>query len=216
MSTWPLWAWSLEKLARPQFLLAVAGGAAIGGLLTGFLVKVIVKATTTQTMPRGLVNVFRVLGGLICGWLVFLLMQGVGDGWGGGPGGEGNGSGSTNIPVSTDKNTKPPPEKDKDKDKGTPERQGSLYVEVLNNDEIEAAMGPGAVASGRYYHIKGEEMKNLLTLSEVKEKIKGQKKPPENLYIVTGPNRPDRTVPRVKDLDTWARRQGIEVAYQAP
>jgi hypothetical protein len=152
----------------------------------------------------------------MCGWLVYLLMLGVGDGWGGGGPGTGNGTGTTNT--SPD-GSKPPRDKDKDtgKDKSTPpERQGSLYVEVLNNEEIEAAAGPAALAGERYYHIKGEEAKNLLTLPEVKEKVKGQNKPLQNLYIVTGPNRPDRTVPRVKDLDTWARRQGIEVAYQAP
>jgi hypothetical protein len=214
MSAWPLWAWSLEKLARPQFLLAVVGGAAIGGLLTGFLVKVIVKATTTQTLPRGLVNVFRVLGGLICGWLVFLLMQGLGDGWGG-PG-DGTGTGNTNTTVSTDKDHTPPKEKDKDKDKGTPERQGSLYVEVLNNDEIEAAGGAGAVAGGKYYHIKGDDPKNLLTLEEVKEKVRGLKKPLERIYIVLGDNRPDPKVLRVKELDSWAFRQNIPVTYTGP
>jgi hypothetical protein len=205
MSGWPVWAWSLERLAQPQTVLAIVGGAALGGLLTGFVVRMIVKATTAQNMPRGLQNLFRVLGGVIAGWVVALFVLGTG----GGGAGEGPGEKDKGTFVSKDTPAQ------KDQTRG-PERRGTLSVEVLNNEEIQAALGEQALDSGRYYRIKGTDSKDLLTLDEVKDKIKEEKPPLKRLNVVTGPGRPGRQVPRVNELASWADKQGIEVAYTAP
>ena len=74
-------------------VLAIAGGGAIGGLLVGWITQVLARLLTTKPVPRGPLNIVRLLGAIIAGWLVALLMvPGLG-GLGGG-GGKGNSEGS--------------------------------------------------------------------------------------------------------------------------
>jgi len=70
-------------------ILAIAGGGAIGGLLVGWLTQVICRLLTTKAVPRGPLNIVRLLGAIAAGWLVALLMVpglgGLGGGGGKGP-----------------------------------------------------------------------------------------------------------------------------------
>ena len=67
-------------------ILVVLGGALVGGLLVGFLARVLLKLLTTRSMPLWMVRFLRLVGGVAGGWLVFLFV------WSGGGGGSSRGS----------------------------------------------------------------------------------------------------------------------------
>jgi hypothetical protein len=68
-------------------ILAVAGAAAVGGLTIGLITQGLSRLLTTRPVPRIPLNIVRVLGAIVCGWLAALLL------FGGGPGGIGGGGG---------------------------------------------------------------------------------------------------------------------------
>ena len=74
-------------------ILAIIGGAAVGGLLIGWLGKLFVRLLTTKPMPPWATSVLRVGGGVVSGWLVYLMVFGGGGSSVGGPGGSGNAAG---------------------------------------------------------------------------------------------------------------------------
>src|SRR5438132_140070 len=76
-------------------ILSLVGGFVLGGLTTGLVVRLIVVATTGQKMPRWVLYLIRVLGGLAVALILFQIMGGGGGGGGfGGPGGAGDGTGT--------------------------------------------------------------------------------------------------------------------------
>lgn len=84
-------------------LLAAAGGALLGGLVTAFVLVLMFKAVRVKKVPRRTTVGLSVVGGLVAGWLVWQGMAG--GGLGPGPGG-GTGSGK-GIPISTSFDTGP-------------------------------------------------------------------------------------------------------------
>src|SRR6202158_11615 len=75
-------------------ILAVAGGAAVGGFGTGFLSQIVARLTVTRPLPRPAVNVLRVLGAIVLGSLVGMwVFRSGGGGFGFGGGGFGLGLG---------------------------------------------------------------------------------------------------------------------------
>src|SRR5690349_3859821 len=75
-------------------ILAVVGGGVLGGLAMGLLAQLLTRAFTTKKLPPWPVFTVRLLGGVICGWLVALWLFGGGGAGIGGTGGWGFGSGS--------------------------------------------------------------------------------------------------------------------------
>ncbi len=70
-------------------LLAVLGGAAAGGLGTGWTGQRLTKMTARRQLPEPVVRSLRVLGGGVSGFLTWLLIFGNGGGFGLGTGGLG-------------------------------------------------------------------------------------------------------------------------------
>ncbi len=88
-------------------ILAAAGGALLGGLLTAFVIVVLFKSVRVKKVPRRTTVGLSIIGGLIAGWLVWNWMAG--GGFGPGPGGSvvgGTGTGK-GIPISTSNDTGP-------------------------------------------------------------------------------------------------------------
>jgi hypothetical protein len=196
---------SVDVLVR---CLAVAGAAAVGGVLVGLLTQLIVKATTTKKLPPWPLNTVRLLGAVASGWLVALWLFGGGGPGIGGSGGWGFGSGS-----GRGEGDKHSAEKDKGgKDKGGTDStkpvpaDESLRVEVLGDPALMRIAG-GNFDPARCYRVAGADGGKLLTLAEVKEAVRRrqQQAPPlRRLVLVLYTDSPEKKVGRVEDLKTWA------------
>src|SRR5262245_24180971 len=119
-----LFGFSLPGLPEVFYLalrvLAAVGGFVIGYLLTGPLVRFLVRVAVHKQVPDGVLLWVKVLGGLVVAIVVFQLMQfGPGGGGSGSGGGTGDGKG-TGKGTGSGKNGKPDPGKQNDdgKDKG--------------------------------------------------------------------------------------------------
>src|SRR5258708_13951000 len=86
---------TMDDLVR---ILAIVGGAAVGGFVTGFLTQAIVRGYTGQKVPRWVVWTLRILGGVAMGWLVYLIVYGHGGSLFGGFGGGGRSGAKTGGP----------------------------------------------------------------------------------------------------------------------
>jgi hypothetical protein len=193
---------SVDVLVR---ILAVAGAAALGGVLLGLLTQLLVRAMTTRKLPPWPLNTVRVLGAVAAGWLVALWLFGGGGPGIGGLGGFGLGSGS-----GRGEGDKKPAEKDKDgkgAGNGSPvPADESLRVEVLGDPALKRIAGDGFDAR-HSYRIAGAGGGKLLTLAEVKDTVKQRQRqspPLRRLELVLYTDSPEKKVGRVEDLKTWA------------
>jgi hypothetical protein len=184
--------------------LAVAGGAAGGGLGLGLLAQLLMRALTIRKPPRWSVLVVRLLGGMVCGWLVALWLFG-----GGGPGIGGMGGWFSGGGADTGNGEKAGEVSKKDSDgkmsDGTKQMQAgeTLRIEVLGR----AALSEPDIRAERWYRIETAEGPRLLTFAEVKEAIKKRQKeqpPLRRIEIVLYKDSPDERVPLVSQLRTWA------------
>jgi hypothetical protein len=186
-------------------LLAVVGGAAIGGFVTGFLTQAIVRGYTGQHVPRWVLWTLRILGAVAMGWLVYLLVLGHGgplwgSGGGGGNGKDGGGPGETRPALTVPKDGT-----------GTQGEQGSvLRIAVLGDEPLRKLADAGKIKSAdpdRSYHISDDEPANLRTLKEVEQYVlqRVKREPPlKRIEIVLYKDSPQKRVPRVAELMKWA------------
>lgn len=154
--------------------LAVVGAAALGGLLGGLLVQLLVRAFFHGTVPKPALKLIQLLGGLALGLLVWLWVFGEGGTGGmGGSGGYwpfgakgGSGTGTTTIVEATTKQkalaTAP-----------SSSRPDFLRVEMLGGDRYKG--------DDRFYLIEGEKTSRTLAeltdaLTALREKKPGLKK----------------------------------------
>src|SRR5947209_6182825 len=93
--SWQPWMWELADLKK---VLAVLGGALLGGVFVALLAQGATKIFTGQTMPRWMIRLVGLLGGVAGGWIVALLLTS-GGGGGEGPGGPGSGSVGVGLPT---------------------------------------------------------------------------------------------------------------------
>jgi hypothetical protein len=194
-------------------VLAVAGGAGLGGLIVGLLSQFLSRSLTAQKLPPKLLHGSRLGGAGIGGWLVALwVFGGGGTGLGGGGGfgvGPGEGTGPDNSPpgvtkdANNDKHEPPPP---------PPGGGGteSLRVEVLGKGTLTKITGGAGADLDRCYRVEGKEGQRLLTLAEAKDLVRERQKqtpPLRRVEIVLYNDSPARDVPFVTRLSHWAREQ---------
>ncbi|HEY7309587.1 MAG TPA: hypothetical protein VH643_09550 [Gemmataceae bacterium] len=185
-------------------ILAVVGGGVVGGVGIGFLAQLLVRAFTTKKLPPWPVLTVRLLGGVICGWLVALWLFGGGGAGIGGMGGWGFGSGSGKG--DGEKTTEVSKKDDKDKKsngEATPPAEETLRIEVLGKDTLKKA----DMDASRCYRVEIGEGSRLLTMDEVKEAVRKRqaKEPPlRRIEIVLYKDSPDERVPLVSRLRAWA------------
>jgi hypothetical protein len=140
-------------------LLAVAGGAVVGGILTGFLARLAWKGVFRREIPKQVASIVRGVGALACAVLVALLVfsgggGGFGFGWGLG-GGAGKGTGSTTgTETKTGRETAPATTPATRPDTGPESGTGStpLRVRVLGGGDKEK----------RFYRIDDEKEPHTL------------------------------------------------------
>src|SRR5262249_27246777 len=114
-------------------VLAVIGGAVLGGLLIGAVGNLLVRALTTRKMPVWGTQTVRVVGAVATGWLVALLVFG-------GGGDRVGGSGGGLFGGKRDDDTKKEGKKDsgkKDGEKEVPVEQKVVRVEVLGEKTLK-------------------------------------------------------------------------------
>jgi hypothetical protein len=222
-----LFVWAASDL--PVHLLAVVGAFALGGLLGGWAVGLVVKFAFNQKLPPWIAWTMRLLSGLVAGWLVWMWLFGPGGGGGGGgglwPGGSGTGT-SGEKDKGTDKTGKP----DKSPDPITPKPKDptekiepvgpgigsgeSIVVEVLGNGPLEKLARGGKMDPERRYRVADAPMR-LRTFAEVKKLIldrRSQTPPLRKLDVVIYLDSPDQNSPPVRGLVEWARDLDTAVA----
>lgn len=191
--------------------LAVAGGGLAGGLGLGLMTQLAARGFTRGKPPRWSILTVRLLGGLICGWLVALWLFGGGGSGIGGSGGwfGGAGSGTGEGVRSTDSETK---ERENKKNAAkTTTTAEKLQVEIL----VKAVLEKWGVDASRCYRIDAGGGPRLLTRAEVEEAIQNRRRdqpPLRRLEIVLyKEDSPDKGNPVVTSLEDWAKKLKLEV-----
>jgi hypothetical protein len=192
-----------DQLLMAEKILAIVGGAVVGALALGLLAQLLIRAFTTQKMPRWPLLVVRLLGGVIGGWLVALWVLGGGGAGFGGLGGWGLGSGPGKGPETNEVAKKEGENGKKSGENETP-RNELVQIEVLGN----ATLAEADVKAQRRYRMDTGEGSRLLSFEETKEAIKKrqQQLPPlSRLEIVLYKDSPEEHVAWVSQLERWSR-----------
>lgn len=194
-------------------VLAIAGGAGLGGLVVGLLTQLLARALTAQKLPGKLLHGSRLGGAGLGGWLVALwVFGGGGPGLGGGGGlgvGPGTGTGPddslpaiTKEPSTENREPLPP--------SSAPGGSERLRVEVLGKDTLVKMARGRSFDPDRCYRVESSGGARLLTLAEVKDLVRQRRKqtpPLRRLEIVLYNDSPARDVPYAAQLKQWADEQ---------
>jgi hypothetical protein len=154
--------------------LAIVGGAAVGGLGTGWLVKLLARVVGHRPVPPRALTLLRLLGGTAAGLVVYMLVFGTGGGgfgfggggWGfGGRGSQGDG-GATGPTVTRQPTS---PERLATGPTGTvPDGTRVLRVEMLGGERYKGEVREFLdKAKDRYYLVAGRTEPQ--TLDEVRQ-----------------------------------------------
>ena len=205
-SMWAVWAVSAQDFANPVLkFLAVAGGALVGGLLSGFVGRAATRMLTTRPMPLWSVRTLRVAGGVVSGWLVYLYLASGGGTGVGGPGGNKPGAGNKEKAVAT----KPPEKERTKKEDKRPVAGEPVRVEILGEKALKALKQPTRPYRG--YRFQGDEEKKLYDLDGLKAVLRErrQKDPSLRVVLVIYKDSPDRELPVVAELAEWLTKEEI-------
>jgi hypothetical protein len=185
-------------------VLAVAGGAAVGGLLAGAIVGLLVRKVARRQPPPAVRTFFRLLGGLAGGLAVGVLLFtrfGGDGGWFGGGGGTGPSKGglaSTHASVHS-------PDAASDKSPAQPTQPAPKSVRVV-------MLGGDLVRNGAAYRVDGEpQARTLADVRHVIEQRMAADPPITALDIVVYDNSVARESAPVDVLERWARQNGLTV-----
>lgn len=185
--------------------LAVVGGGAIGGLGMGLFAQLLARAFTTKKLPPWPALTVRILGGLICGWLVYIwLFSGGGSGIGG-PGGGYAGSGSDKGGEKTTARIKNENNGEKRNDRTIVSDAEELSIEVLSKHVLKKL----GTDESHCYRVQFDDKRQPLTLEDIKRAIeqRRQKEPPlRRIKIVLyKPDSPVKNQDVVRSLESWAK-----------
>jgi hypothetical protein len=190
-------------------ILAVAGGALIGGLGCGFGAQGLARLLYAGKLPPPVVQILRVVGGVVAALAVALLVfSGIGGGGDGpgGPGGPGGQGGTNTGGATTPTTTATTPST-------TPQGSGGITDPTKNSEvlrvEVLLLPGGGGIADP-IYRIKGEEKR--YSAKELGEEIDLRKKANKDLAkleILLYLDSPDENKQQVKELDRLANLKGL-------
>lgn len=182
-------------------ILAIAGAAGGGGMGLGLMMQLLMRIATIRKPPRWSVLTVRLLGGVICGWLVALWLFG-----GGGPGIGGTGGMGLGSPTGEGNGEKTIEIGKKNGSADKTSAGESLVIEVLGRTHLTESQ----IREERWYRIETTEGPRMLTFAEVKRAIRTrQQQQPllRRIEIVLYKDSPDERVPIVSQLRTWAADQ---------
>lgn len=190
-------------------LLAVLGGATIGALLGGLLVRACTKLSLRRNVPTPALRTVQALGAGALGLAVWMWVFGSGGSGFGGSGSTGTGSG--NHPSASGPTASTPPAK---QPATTPPAQEPAPPEVVR---VEMLGGEG-VQEKRFYLLDGDKEARNLTdirtaLRERRDKGKGGLK---GIEIVIYHNSVAKDHPAVRELERWARENDLNVNMSFP
>jgi hypothetical protein len=197
-------------------LLAIAGGAVLGGAGAGAAVKRVSKMTIRKEAPRAMVLPSRVGGGVAAGLGVWLWAFGAGgSGLGVGSGGLGGGGGRF---LGYD----PAPEEPAKEHTGQTERKqdgppGASGVTARRSARIEM-LGGSRVQRERFYVI--DEQPPAHTIDEVRQILLARRNqendPIKAIEIVIYEDSVAKDHPAVRELEQWANQNGLPVTLSFP
>jgi hypothetical protein len=190
-------------------ILAVAGSAAVGYILTFILIWTICRLTIHKQPPRSLAKVLSALGAIAAGVVVAMLLFNGGGGWGLGAGfGFGGGSGTAQGPTEKSPPTQSAPPKTTQTTFDPSQVAAPLRVRVLG----------GKISSKKFYGVEGEiDARDLKSIIDLLGDRVGKKPAVRELIIVLkGDDAAGYNAPAVTDLDSEAKRFGLSVGYDPP
>jgi hypothetical protein len=179
-------------------ILAVAGGAAVGGVGIGLITQGLSRLLTTRPIPRVPLRIVRILGAIVCGWIVALLLFGGGlGGLGGGGGWSFGGSGGGGTGKEQPRTTAGTGETGRESGKAGPGGGLTLRVEVLPEyPAVYRVQTPGGPRRFKF---------DELTAYLLEEK----KATPPLSGIEVSEESSDPNAPAVLHLTEWARKNGL-------
>jgi hypothetical protein len=194
-------------------LLAVAGGVLVGGVGSGLLLQLLVRLTTAGRVPKWILQVVRVLGAVIGGWIVAMFVfgsgTGTGMGWGGGggtgTGPEGTGRGTGAEPRAREEPGPQETAPERGTARAAPDR--TLRVDGLVDRRNNTTA----------FRLQGQQ--DLLSLDDLEKYVRSRREQApalQRLELVLYRNSPDRDSGPVKELLAWAQREGLETSIDTP
>lgn len=195
-----------EGFGKPEQILAIVGGAAVGAFVFGLIAQLMTRWLTTKPLPPFPTNTIRLVGAMLVGLLTAMWVW-QGGGWGpGGLGGPGNSTGTGADQTKTDVGAAPTKEQEASKDPNKPLDKGPaappetvLRIEALPDSALSAY----EKGEERYYKVEGDDATHPRTLKEMTDFIRKRlddKPPLRRLDIVTRPDSPDKSAARVSRL----------------
>jgi hypothetical protein len=192
-------------------ILAVAGGAAVGGVGGGLVVRLLARAWTRRPVPRPVVTLIRLLGAGGLGLAVWLWVFGSGGGGFGtggfGLGGTGEQGAGPAQKLSVDGTPGPAAE---EKTEGPAAGADVLRVELLGGEQVQEQ---------RFYRLEGDrQARTFLELRRAVEARRRQKEksPLKGIEIVIYQNSVNQEHPAVKHLQQWARENELTPTLSFP
>jgi hypothetical protein len=187
--------------------LAVAGGAAVGWLGSGWSLRLIVRLSLQRAAPPRVLLPIRVLGALALGlavWTWAFSSGGLGPGAGGlfGTGGTGGRQPGEETEPSADRETIPVKP---DIQPGS--AQDTLRIEIL---------GGARVKDERFYLLEGEnEPRTVTEIRKIVQARRQQRDQPglKGIVILVYGSSVARDHPAVKTLVKWAEANGLSVTF---
>lgn len=180
-------------------VLAVAGGAALGAFVVGFIVRLAGRFLTSRPVPRPVMMALRLLGAFAFGLAVWLWLFGPGGpGWGGsgglfGAGGRGNGQAPDSAAEPTDRN----------------QTSRAAVRAATPAETLRVVILPGPVQNERVYRIEGDrEPRNLSELkAALEERLRQGTYRALEVVFYDNSNTP-ANLP-LSDLEDWGRRNHL-------
>ena len=196
--------------------LAVAGGAAVGWLGSGLLLRLLVRLSLQRGVPQKMLLPVRALGAVALGLAVWVWVSSSG---GGGPGrggwfGFGGGGGQPSA-VNTEPGPSAEQAAERDTAKPKPPVDESPPQPAAETLQIEI-LGGARVQNERFYLVEGE--KEPRTLSEVRHILQARRQDPEKpplrgIVILLYGSSVARDHPAVKNLVKWAEENRLSVTF---
>jgi hypothetical protein len=193
--------------------LAVVGGAATGGLASGWVLRLLGSFATRKKVPAPAMVAVRGLGGVGAGLAVWMWVSGTG---GGGPGQGGFwGPGEPGAPTRRLYESNSSPSNPGTKEPSVEKTKTPIITDATKAETNRIDLLGGArVQDGRFYRIDGE--KGALTLAELRNKLEQrllQKTGPrvKSIELVIYLNSVAEDHAAVRDLRNWARDNDLEV-----
>jgi hypothetical protein len=196
--------------------LAVVGGAAVGAVGSGLLLRLAARLSFQRKVPRKVLVPVRALGAVALGLAVWAWVSSSGD-WGPGMGGWLGSGGSGAKIAEHDRAADESAEPKGEQDKASPGRSERASRPEQSRDSLRIdILGGARVKEERFYVLEGN--KEPLTLSEVRKAIQARRQEPDKpplkgIVIMIFGTSVARDHPAAKNLVKWAEENRLSVTF---